>query len=104
MTVAFMVLAIAACIGWTLNARMLRRALYKAWAEIDALENLSPFTPVDYQRALTDLERRFLATHGTHAEDIDVAIRRGILPCSDPLVEEWIELKTRVPYVRVEGQ
>jgi hypothetical protein len=39
MTLVFMVLAVAACIGWTLHARTLHGTLHKAWAEIDALEN-----------------------------------------------------------------
>ena len=30
-----------------------------------------PFTLTDYQRERAVLERRFLLTHGTHAEDID---------------------------------
>lgn len=42
-----------------------------------------PFTLVDFNRERAELERRFLAVHGTHAEDIDVAIRRGLLPCTD---------------------
>lgn len=117
MTLVFMALSIAACIGWTLHARTLRRALHKAWTEIDALENreqidappalecvariddllaefnTKPFTPADYQRELAELEQRFLAEHGTHAEDIDIAIRHGILPCNDPLVEKWAALQ-----------
>lgn len=60
------------------------------------------FTLADYQRERADLERRFLSVHGTHAEDIDVAIRRGVLPCTDPLVEEWAELQALAPYVGAE--
>ena len=58
------------------------------------------FTITDYQRERAVLERRFLLTHGTHAEDIDIAIRRGVLPCTDPLVEEWVALQA--PYVGAE--
>lgn len=58
-----------------------------------------PFTLADYRRDRADLERRFLAVHGTHAEDIDVAIRRGVLPCTDPLVEAWVDLQSLAPYV-----
>lgn len=61
-----------------------------------------PFTLADYQRERADLERRFLAVHGTHAEDIDVAIRRGVLPCTDPLVEAWVDLQSLAPYVGAE--
>ncbi len=57
------------------------------------------FTLADYQRERADLERRFLAVHGTHAEDIEVAIRRGLLPCTDPLVEEWVDLMSIAPYL-----
>ena len=57
------------------------------------------FTAADYQRERAGLERRFLSIHGTHSEDIDVAIRRGVLPCTDPLVEEWIALQALAPYV-----
>jgi hypothetical protein len=121
MTLVFMVLAIAACIGWTLHARTLRLALHKARGEIDALENheqiaasriedllaefdTKPFTLADYQRERAELERRFLASHGTHAEDIDTAIRRGILLCNDPLVEEWVALQALAPYVSAENE
>jgi hypothetical protein len=62
-----------------------------------------PFTLAEFQRERADLERRFLAAHGTHAEDIDVAIRRGVLPCTDPLVEEWVALWSLAPYVGVES-
>jgi len=58
-----------------------------------------PFTRVDYQRERATLERQFLTVHGTHAEDIDIAIRRGLLPCTDPLVEEWTALQALAPYV-----
>jgi len=68
----------------------------------DLLTDDVPFTIVDYQRERTRLERRFLAVHGTHAEDIDVAIRRGVLPCTDPLVEEWTALQALVPYLEME--
>jgi hypothetical protein len=61
-----------------------------------------PFTLADFQRERADLEQRFLAVHGTHAEDIDIAIRRGVLPCTDPLVEEWVALWSLAPYVGVE--
>lgn len=57
------------------------------------------FTLADYKRERAALERRFLAVHGTHAEDIDVAIRRGVLPCTDPLVEDWVALQALAPYV-----
>jgi hypothetical protein len=57
------------------------------------------FTAADYQRERAALERRFLSTHGTHAEDIDIAIRRGVLPCTDPLVDEWTALQALAPYV-----
>ena len=60
-----------------------------------------PFTSTDYQRELARLERRFLTAHGTHAEDIDVTIRRGVLPCTDPLVEEWTALQALAPYLEV---
>lgn len=61
-----------------------------------------PFTLADYQRERADLEKRILVKHGTHAEDIDVAIRRGVLLCTDPLVEEWVELMALAPYVGAE--
>ena len=61
-----------------------------------------PFTVADYQRERARLERRFLAVHDTHAKDIDVAIRRGVLPCTDPLVEEWTALQALAPYLEVE--
>lgn len=38
MTLFALVLALAACIGWTAHARELRRALHNAWDEIDELE------------------------------------------------------------------
>jgi hypothetical protein len=62
------------------------------------------FTLADYQRERAVLERHFLSTHGTHAEDIDIAIRRGVLPCTDPLVEEWTALQALEPYVGVGGE
>lgn len=62
-----------------------------------------PFTLADFQRERVALELRFLATHGTHTEDIDIAIRRGVLPCTDPLVEEWVALWSLAPYVGVES-
>lgn len=61
------------------------------------------FTLADFQRERAELELRFLAVHGTHAEDIDAAIRRGVLPCTDSLVEEWIDLWALAPYVGVES-
>lgn len=67
-------------------------------ASIDDLLT-EPFTLADYQRDRAALERRFLAVHGTHAEDIDIAIRRGVLPCTDPLVEEWVALQAMATYV-----
>jgi len=126
MTALALALAIVACVGWTLHARALRRALRRAWAEIDALEghgriaapperesaariddllavsDAQPFTLADYRREGAELEQRFLAEHGTHAEDIDVAIRRGVLPCDDPLVQEWVALQALLPYVSTE--
>lgn len=68
----------------------------------DLLTDTVPFTSTDYQRERARLERRFLTVHGTHADDIDVAIRRGVLPCTDPLVEEWAALQALAPYLGVE--
>jgi hypothetical protein len=62
-----------------------------------------PFTIADFNRERADLERRFHAVHGTHAEDIDIAIRRGVLPCTDPLVEEWVALWSLATYVGAES-
>ncbi len=60
------------------------------------------FTLADYQREREELATRFLAVHGTHAEDIDVAIRRGLLPCADPIVERWVALQALAPYLEEE--
>lgn len=68
-------------------------------ADLLARFNTKSFTGADYQRQRAVLERRFLSIHGTHAEDIDTAIQRGVLLCSDPLVEEWLALAALAPYV-----
>jgi len=60
------------------------------------------FTLADYQRERANLEARFLAVHGTQREDIDVAIRRGLLPCADPIVERWVALQALAPYLEEE--
>jgi hypothetical protein len=65
----------------------------------DLLAGTEPFTLADFRRECAAIERRFLTEHGTHAEDIDVAIRRGVLPCTDQLVEEWVALWTLAPYI-----
>lgn len=68
----------------------------------DLLTDADVFTLADFHRERAELERRFLAEHGTHAEDIDCAVRRGVLPCTDPLVEKWVALWALAPYVGVE--
>ncbi len=65
----------------------------------DLIGGIEPFNLVDFQRERAALERQFLARHGTHAEDIDIAIHRGVLPCHDPLVEAWVALQALAPYL-----
>lgn len=69
---------------------------------IPLLAGTDPFTLADFQRERIALERGFLAEHGTHAEDIDDTVRRGVLPCTDRLVEDWVALWALAPYVGVE--
>ena len=101
MTALTLALTLVACIGWTLHARVLHRALREARDEVAALEK---FTRADYQRERTELERRFLTEHGICAEDIGIAILRGVLPWTDPLVAEWVALLELSPYVSGEAE
>lgn len=48
--------------------------------------------------------RQTMAVAQAWFEDFDVAIRRGVPPCNDPLVEEWVSLQALAPYMRTRNK
>jgi hypothetical protein len=59
-----------------------------------------PFTREDFDRERAALVRRFAEERDLRTvEEIETTIAEHILPCSDPLVEAWIDLHNLEPYL-----
>lgn len=62
------------------------------------------FTPAMFHAERAELVTAFHTKHGIAADAIDDAIRAHALPCTNPLVERWIELYELEPYLDLEEE